>query len=78
MNTEESQLNWDDHCLVCGKSVGHHEGLCHVNIDGEMIALCCPLCRETFQKDSDKYLRRRAIRKLSSDRPQGSFSAFDL
>jgi hypothetical protein len=43
-----------------------------------MIALCCPLCFETFEKDPTKHLRRRAVRKISEDtRPPGSFSPFD-
>ena len=47
-------------------------------IKDEMIALCCPLCFETFEKDPAKYLRSRALRKNSEDtHPPGSFSSFD-
>jgi YHS domain-containing protein len=79
MKPENTELKWDEHCAVCGKSVGHSEGFSHLNIEGEMIALCCPLCFETFEKDPAKYLRLRAARKIAEDtRPPGSFSPFDL
>src|SRR6266508_6253033 len=75
---KNTELKWDEHCVVCCKSVGHGEGFSHLNIEGQMIALCCPLCFETFDKDPAKYLRRRAVRKISEDKlPPGSFSPFD-
>jgi len=75
---KNTELKWDEHCVVCGKSVGHGEGFSHLNIKDQMIALCCPLCFETFEKDPAKYLRRRALRKNSEDtHPPGSFSSFD-
>jgi len=78
MKSENAELQWDGQCAVCGKSVGHGEGFSHLNIEGQMIALCCPLCFETFEKDPAKYLRRRAVRKISEDtHPPGSFSPFD-
>ena len=67
-----------EQCVVCCKSLGHSEGFSHLNIEGQMITLCCPLCSETFEKDPAKYVRRRAVRKLSEDtHPPGSFSPFD-
>jgi YHS domain-containing protein len=76
--TKNMELKWDEQCVVCGKSVGRGEGFSHLNIEGWMIALCCPLCFETFEKDPAKYLRRRAVRKISEDtHPPGSFSPFD-
>ena len=51
MKPENAELKWDDQCAVCGKSVGHGEGFSHLNIEDQMIALCCPLCFETFEKD---------------------------
>jgi len=78
MKPENMEIEWDDHCTVCGKSVGHGEGFSHLKIETEMIALCCPLCFDTFEKDPAKYLRLRAVRKLSeSNHPPGSFSRFD-
>jgi len=65
MKSKDADLQWDEQCAVCGKSVGHSEGYSHLNIEGGMIALCCPLCLETFEKDPATYLRRRAVRKIS-------------
>jgi len=78
MKPEDAELEWDGQCAVCGKSVGHGEGFSHLKIDKHMIALCCPLCFETFEKDPAKYLGRRARRNiLGGTTPPGSFSAFD-
>ncbi|MEO8043879.1 MAG: hypothetical protein ABI674_03150 [Spartobacteria bacterium] len=78
MKSETAALKWDEQCIVCGKSVGHAEGFSHLNIESQMIALCCPLCFETFEKEPAKYLRHRAARKLSEDvLPPGSLSFFD-
>lgn len=77
MKTHDTEQTWDGQCAVCGKSVADHEGLCHLNVEGEMVALCCPLCLQTFQQDPAKYMRRRAVRKVTGDIPPGGFSAFD-
>jgi YHS domain-containing protein len=78
MKPENAELQWDGQCAVCGKSVGHGEGFSHLNIEGQMIALCCPLCFETFEKEPAKYLRRRGRSKISGGAPPpGSFSAYD-
>jgi hypothetical protein len=78
MKSENAELKWDDHCVVCGKSVRHGEGFSHLNIESQMIALCCPLCFETFEKEPAKYLRRRAVCKIAQDKsPPGSFSSFE-
>lgn len=79
MKQENTELKWDDQRAVRGKSVGHDEGFSHLNIESQMIALCCSLCFETFEKDPGNYLSRRAVRKISGDkRPPGSFEPFDL
>ncbi len=54
--------DWQKHCIVCGKSVSDGEGFCHVRMEGKMVALCCPLCFETFEKDPKHYLRLRRLR----------------
>jgi len=78
MKSANAALKWDEQCVVCGKSVGHNEGFSHLNIEGQMIALCCPLCFETFEKEPAKYLRHRAVRKIAEDKsPPGSFSLFE-
>jgi YHS domain-containing protein len=68
MKPENTGPKWDEQCAVCGKSAGHSEGFSDLNIEGQMIVLCCPLCFETFEKDPATYLRRRAARKIP---PQG-------
>ena len=78
METDNPTLTWDDRCAVCDKSVGHNEGFSHLNVEGEMIALCCPLCFDTFKKDPATYIRRRAVRKISNDaRPPGASRIFE-
>lgn len=56
--------NWDHLCIVCGKSGDQGRGLAHIKAGARMIALCCPLCIETFHKNPTKYL---AIRRAHED-----------
>ena len=56
------QTDWQRHCIVCGKSVSDNEGYCHMRVEGEMVALCCPLCFETFEKNPKRYLSLRRLR----------------
>jgi hypothetical protein len=58
--------NWDHLCIVCGKSVDQGGGMCHLKAGARMIALCCPLGIETFNKDSMHYLRLRQAREIGS------------
>lgn len=58
--------NWDILCLVCGKSVEHGGGMCHFKVEDQMVALCCPLCIETFQKNPKRYL---SLRKMQRPQP---------
>lgn len=66
----EQQVQWDNRCIVCQKSVEHGAGFCHLNVEGVMIAVCCPLCMETFQKDPETYLRRRRVREIEENKPE--------
>ena len=65
---------WDDRCIVCGKSVDHGGGICHIKADSRMIALCCPLCIETFNKDPRHYLIIRTAHEINTGlrHPKGS------
>jgi YHS domain-containing protein len=54
--------DWQQHCIVCGKSVLEHEGFCHLRVEGQMVAICCPLCFETFEKNPKHYLSLRRFR----------------
>jgi predicted nucleic acid-binding Zn ribbon protein len=65
MSMEDSpawETDWQKHCIVCGKSVLDGEGFCHMRVEGEMVAICCPLCFETFEKDPKRYLSLRRLR----------------
>ena len=63
MNETDGSEDWDVHCIVCQKSVDHGGGMAHFNVEGEMVALCCPLCIETFNKNPKHYLSLRIIRR---------------
>ena len=58
--------NWDHLCIVCCKSVDQGGGLAHIKAGARMIALCCPLCIETFNKDPMRYLRLRNAHEIST------------
>ena len=58
-----SEENWDQHCIVCHKSVDHGGGFAHFKIEGEMVAICCPLCMETFNKEPKRYLTLRKLQR---------------
>lgn len=45
----------DARCLVCGKSVESGGGFCRLKIGASMIALCCPLCLDTFKANPAGY-----------------------
>jgi hypothetical protein len=32
--------------------------MCHLDFNGHMIALCCPLCMRTFKEAPNTYIRR--------------------
>ena len=59
--------NWDHYCIVCGKSVDEGQGMCHIKISERMVALCCPLCIETFNKNPMHYVRLRRAQELSAE-----------
>ena len=45
-------------CVVCGKNVQNGGGFARLKRGERMLELCCPLCLETFQKDSQPYLKK--------------------
>lgn len=61
--------NCDHLCIVSGKSVDEGGGLCHIKAGARMIALCCLLCIETFNKDPMHYLRLRQAREWGQAGP---------
>ena len=63
-----SQLdNGEEACAVCGKSVTGSRGYIRVGYDGAMVALCCPLCLETFQSDPRHYVGREKTKNELND-----------
>jgi uncharacterized CHY-type Zn-finger protein len=59
---EVGNIVYDRVCVVCGKSVDAEEASVHLKVETEMIAICCPLCYEFYQKKPSHYLALRAIR----------------
>ena len=60
---ESWEIEWEKHCIVCGKSVLDGEGFCHMRVEGEMVAICCPLCFENFENNPKRYLSMRRVRR---------------
>jgi predicted amidophosphoribosyltransferase len=58
--------NWDHLCIVCGKSVDEGGECATSKQAARMIALCCPLCIETFNKDPMHYLHLRNAHEVST------------
>jgi len=58
------ETDWENHCIVCGKSVLDGEGYCHMRVEGEMVAICCPLCFENFAKNPKRYSGLRRLRRI--------------
>jgi hypothetical protein len=46
-------------CAVCGKSVAGAGGYTRIKHGESMVALCCPLCLETFQKNPKEWVHRK-------------------
>lgn len=53
-----------DVCTICGKRLGEHDALAHIQHDGERISICCPLCLEAFERDKGHFSARRRARRL--------------
>jgi YHS domain-containing protein len=65
MNIEDPIASQHDHgeqCVVCGKSVAGGHGYVRVNYRDRLVALCCPLCQETFQRNPADYIRHQETR----------------
>ena len=55
---------WGEECIVCGKDVSGNRGFAHLQSNGDMIALCSPLCLEMYEKNPVYYLTRMKTREL--------------
>jgi hypothetical protein len=45
-------------CAVCEKAITRGEWFARIKDREWMVALCCPLCTETFQRSPHAYVRR--------------------
>jgi hypothetical protein len=57
-----AESDWQKHCIVCGNCVLDGEGFCHMRVEHQMVAICCPLCFGTFEKNPKRYLSLRRLR----------------
>lgn len=60
--------NWEERCIVRQKTTDHGGGMCHIKVEDAMIALCSPLCIETFNKELKRYLVLRRLNKLNTQK----------
>ncbi|HEY5779699.1 MAG TPA: hypothetical protein VIT00_13225 [Terrimicrobiaceae bacterium] len=69
-----SQEDFDKNCLVCGKSLENGGGFARLKVEEGMIALCCPLCVETYHANPPRYLAKLALPnlRLLNLRPPGA------
>jgi len=51
-------------CIVCGKGIRPGEALATMHQGESKLPICCPLCFEAYQKDTQPYLDRLAKRAL--------------
>lgn len=72
MGIEDFQVGFESepsgHCIVCGKSVDHGGGMARINVEGSIVAICCPLCYDAFTKNPKHYLLLRDTRQ--SNKPK--------
>ena len=54
-------------CAVCEKAIAGGKWFARLRISGRMVALCCPLCTETFETNPRPYLRRIETYELMQD-----------
>lgn len=45
-------------CAVCEKAITGGHWTARIKREGHVVALCCPLCTETFEARPHVYLRR--------------------
>ena len=66
MNSDQIKIfeeRWDHRCIVCDKCVDGGGGYAHLKIQNDMIALCCPHCMDSFQKNQNEFIARRVTLK---------------
>jgi hypothetical protein len=59
MNFDASNLDAEYvQCAVCEKAISGGKWFARIAHGDFMVALCCPLCTETFERNSHSYIRR--------------------
>lgn len=59
MNFDASNLNCDlVQCAVCENDIKAGKWFARIKHGEWMVALCCPLCTETFERNPHAYIRR--------------------
>lgn len=73
MNDPFSFDTSDDTCVVCGQPVSGGRCYSRILYRERKMALCCPLCLETFQKNPEFYdIAREAAKALRPAEKRGS------
>jgi hypothetical protein len=56
----------EDICTVCGRNaIESNQTLSHLRHEGEIVAICCPQCMETFQREPARFAAKECERRLS-------------
>ena len=59
MNFDASNIDCEMvQCAVCEKAITGGRWFARISHDNHMVALCCPLCAETFELHPARYIRR--------------------
>lgn len=54
-------------CAVCEKAITGGRWFARLNAGGRLLALCCPLCADTFARNPAPYVRRIETYRLMAD-----------
>lgn len=65
-----------ERCVVCQKATDHGGGMCRIKVEDAMIALCCPLCIEAFNKEPKRYLVLRQLNKANTPKRKDTPTSF--
>lgn len=59
MNFDARNIDCDFvQCAVCEKDITGGKWFARIRHESHMVALCCPLCAETFELHPARYIRR--------------------
>ena len=59
MNFDATNMDGESaQCVVCEKEITGEKWTARIKYGEWMVALCCPLCLETFEANPDTYIRR--------------------